>query len=102
MTMSASDEIKDIARDIRRLHCTAFYQYAALVDDVVLGRIRDEASIERIMDGLVCFCNNPECMELFKRLCRCTLYQYPQMVKDYIDCYRLLFESQPEEERNDD
>ena len=92
----AYDEVKDLVEAIRGVHRIALIQYTPLVDDVLSGKIADEASIERIMDGLLSFCDSQECMTLFKRLCRHIFYKHPQMVKDYISCYRMLYEEQPE------
>lgn len=97
-SQQAYDDVKEIVEMIRSLHRSAALQYSILVDDVISGRVADEKSIERIMDGLVGFCDSPECLGLFKKLCRHILHKYPQMVKDYIECYRMLYEEQTEGE----
>lgn len=89
-------KIAIIAEAIRNVYKRAAAEYTVLVGDVEAGRITDESSIEQILDGLLGFCDSEECFELFKRLCRHVLPKYPEMVKDYIDLYRELFDEQAE------
>ena len=94
----AFEEIAGFVRAVQKLNDIAVTEYKVLVEDVIAGRITDESSIERILDGLMSFCDSPECLELFKRLCRHTLYKYPEMTMDYVNCYRMLYEDQTEGE----
>lgn len=94
----AFEEITGFVRAVQKLNDIAATEYKALVEDVISGHITDEPSIERIMDGLMSFCDSPECLELFRRLCRHTLYKYPEMTMDYVNCYRMLYEDQTEGE----
>ncbi len=90
------EEISGFVRAVQKINDIAAAEYKVLVEDVISGRITDEPSIERIMDGLMSFCDSPECLELFKRLCRHTLYKHPEMTIDYVNCYRALYEEQEE------
>ena len=58
----------------------AYQQYSRLVEQVLNGRITEEREIERIMDGLVDFGDNPRLLELYKTLCRHVYYKYPALV----------------------
>lgn len=48
--------------------------------------------IERIMDGLVDFGDNPRLLELYKTLCRHVYYKYPALVGEHTALFRLQFE----------
>lgn len=48
--------------------------------------------IERIMDGLVDFGDDPRLLELYKTLCRHVYYKYPALVGEHTALFRLQFE----------
>ena len=60
--------IREIVQDISRLMDAAYQQYSRLVEQVLNGRITEEREIERIMDGLVDFGDDPRLLELYKTL----------------------------------
>lgn len=55
--------IREIVQEISRLMDAAYQQYSRLVEQVLNGRITEEREIERIMDGLVDFGDDPRLLE---------------------------------------
>ena len=62
--------IREIVQEISRLMDAAYQQYSRLVEQVLNGRLNEEREIERIMDGLVDFGDNPRRLELENTFCR--------------------------------
>ncbi len=58
--------IRETVQRLSRLMDTAYQQYSQLVEQVVKDRITGEQEIERIMDGLMDFGDNPRLLELYK------------------------------------
>ena len=58
----------------------------------ISGSITEEREIERIMDGLVDFGDDPRLLELYKTLCRHVYYKYPALVGEHTALFRLQFE----------
>ena len=68
--------IREIVQEIFRLMDAAYQQYSRLVEQVLNGRITEEREIERIMDGLVDFGDNPRLLETVQKpLCPPCLLQ---------------------------
>ena len=84
--------IREIVQEISRLMDAAYQQYSRLVEQVLNGRITEEREIERIMDGLVDFGDDPRLLELYKTLCRHVYYKYPALVGEHTALFRLQFE----------
>ena len=84
--------IREIVQEISRLMDAAYQQYSRLVEQVLNGRITEEREIERIMDGLVDFGDNPRLLELYKTLCRHIYYKHPALVREHAAIFRLQFE----------
>ena len=84
--------IREIVQEISRLMDNAYQQYSHLVEQVLSGRITEEREIERIMDGLVNFGDDPRLLELYKTLCRHVYYKYPALVGEHTALFRLQFE----------
>jgi len=61
-----------------------------IIDQTLLPN--EEREIERIMDGLVDFGDNPRLLELYKTLCRHVYYKYPALVGEHTALFRLQFE----------
>lgn len=87
-----TEDIKQIAAEINQLTSRAYVQYSSLVNGVLNDQITDVESIERIMDGLVDFSNDPRFLEIYKDLCRHIYYRYPQLVGEHVALFRLQFE----------
>ena len=92
--------IREIIQEISRLMDAAYQQYSRLVEQVLNGRITEEREIERIMDGLVDFGDDPRLLELYKTLCRHIYYKHPALVKGHIALFRLQFEETEDEEHH--
>lgn len=92
--------IGEIVQEISLLTDTAYQQYSRLVEQVLSGRITEEREIERIMDGLVDFGDDPRLLELYKTLCRHIYYKHPALVKGHIALFRLQFEETEDEEHH--
>ena len=92
--------IREIVQEISRLMDAAYQQYSRLVEQVLNGSITDEREIERIMDGLVDFGDNPRLLELYKTLCRHIYYKHLALVKGHIALFRLQFEETEDEEHH--
>ena len=84
--------IREIVQEISRLMDAAYQQYSRLVEQVLNGSITEEREIERIMDGLVDFGDDPRLLELNKPLCRHIYYKHLALVKGHIALFRLQFE----------
>lgn len=93
-------EIREIVQEISHLMDTAYQQYSRLVEQVLSGRITEEREIERIMDGLVDFGDDPRLLELYKTLCRHIYYKHLALVKGHIALFRLQFEETEDEEHH--
>lgn len=70
--------------------------YVQAVGAVLTGRITAENEIERIMDGLLDFGDDPQFLALYKKLCRHVYHFYPQMVGEHIHLFRMQFEEKEE------
>ena len=92
--------IREIVQEISRLMDAAYQQYSRLVEQVLNGSITEEREIERIMDGLVDFGDDPRLLELYKTLCRHIYYKHLALVKGHIALFRLQFEETEDEEHH--
>ena len=92
--------IREIVQEISRLMDAAYQQYSRLVEQVLNGRITEEREIERIMDGLVDFGDDPRLLELYKTLCRHIYYKHLALVKGHIALFRLQCEETEDEEHH--
>ena len=75
--------IREIVQDISRLMDAAYQQYSRLVEQVLNGSITEEREIERIMDGLVDFGDDPRLLELYKTLGRHGYDKDPGLVGEH-------------------
>lgn len=82
---------------IEMLKKGAYKRYSTLVDEVLADRLTDEASIERIMDGLTDFGDYPEFLDLYRKLCRHVYYHYPTLVGEHVSLFRALFMTKDED-----
>ena len=64
------DDIGRIAAEFPRLYREAARQYGVEVESLVGSGSSDVNRIERTLDGLLDFAADPDCLELFRRLCR--------------------------------
>lgn len=85
--------IGSLGQDLQTLRDRAYNQYSAFVGQVLNGQISDKQSIERIMDGLLDFCDEERFISIYRQLCRHIYYQYPQLVGEHIALFRAQFET---------
>lgn len=96
------EDVEVIARKIKELHDLAYVQYSQLVDAVLAGSLTDERQIEHILDGIIDFGDDLRFLELSKKLCRHIYYQYPQLVGNFVNMYRMMFEEKEDTDGNGD
>ena len=96
------EDVEVIARKIKELHDLAYVQYSQLVDAVLAGSLTDERQIEHILDGIIDFGEDLRFLELSKKLCRHIYYQYPQLVGNFVNMYRMMFEEKEDTDGNGD
>jgi hypothetical protein len=89
-------DIKQIADQIQDLRDLAYAQYSRAVDAILAGRMTDRKQVEQLLDGLLDFCDEPRFLELTKKLCRHIYYKYPELVGDFVNMFRLMFEEKEE------
>ncbi|MBI4412404.1 MAG: hypothetical protein HY541_07975 [Deltaproteobacteria bacterium] len=67
-------------------------QYAIEVENILLTQSRDACRIQRLLDGILDFCFDPNLFGLYKKLCR---YYYgidPVATASYVYAYRDMWE----------
>jgi len=89
-------ELEETIYALNRLRDSAFAQYTTLVDSVLRNEITDQRQLERIMDGLLDFCDEERFLQIYKKLCRHIFYRHPQMVGEHIRLFRAQFEDADE------
>lgn len=95
----ALNAIKGAVEGISTLRNVAYSQYSTLVNQVLNNQINDEHKLEKIMDGLVDFCDEDRFIELYRSLCRHIYYQYPQLVGEHVALFRAQFETNTDKEQ---
>ena len=88
--------IGSIVDGIATLKNAAYQQYSSLVDSIVCDHITEEREIERIMDGLLDFCDEERFIEIYRKLCRHIYYHYPELVGEHVALFRAQFETADE------
>ena len=91
------DIMQELADRLRSLRDEAFTQYSRLVEQVLNDRITDKCELERIMDGLLDFCDEERFIEIYRKLCRHIYYKHPQLVGEHVALFRAQFETAEEE-----
>jgi len=88
--------IRELAESISDLNRQAVREYAPVVDSIIRIRSRDVRYIERTLDGLLDFCGYEPTLQLYRQLCR---YYYdidPVATVSYVNAYREMWDSEPE------
>jgi hypothetical protein len=101
MERKADPQMDDLARSIGELAKTldplahrAQQQYASEVENVLRIQCRDPNRIERLLDGLLDFCFDPEILRLFKKIARYYFQINPVAAKEYVNTYREMWDSE--------
>lgn len=93
-----SSELKKLLETYSAIHTEALRVYRPLVRSVINGAITEKQDIERIFDGLINFCGEPEFVELLKELGRYMYRKEPAMVAEYILLYKEIYDSDEEDD----
>ena len=86
------DELHTLLARLEDQKKQIYVHYQDLVGAVLINQIVSEREIEAIMDGLLDFCDDEKFLGLYKKLCRHIYYQYPQLVGEHVNLFRLQFE----------
>lgn len=76
----------------------AYGIYLPKVDALIKNNIKDEKTIEALLDRLLSFCEDEQMLSVFKRLCRYYWDINPEATADYVGYYRETFEADSDEE----
>lgn len=82
------EQIRPLAIQIQALNQQAYVSYKPEVERLITYRVRDEKTIQRLLDGLLDFCGDEKVLSLYKKLCRYYWDINPQATADYINIYR--------------
>lgn len=85
--------VEDIALQIKNLRDRAYQQYSDLVKQILSGQISDMQSIEKIMDGLLDFCDEERFIDIYRQLCRHIFHRHPALVGEHVALFRAQFET---------
>lgn len=85
--------VEEFALQIKHLRDQAYKQYSSLVQQTLREQITDIQSIEKIMDGLLDFCDEERFIEIYRQLCRHVYHKYPELVGEHIAIFRAQFET---------
>ena len=88
----------ELARGLSDLGRRAVAAYAPIVDEIVRTRSTDVRHIAHTLDYMLGFCYNPEMLLLYKKLCRHYYFIDPEAAFGYVDAYREMWDSEPEEQ----
>lgn len=86
------NEINAIVESFRTLNEQALVVYTPMVEDICSRKSVSAKELENLLDGLVSICISDDMTELFKRVCRCFYYQYPEVITDYVYLYKEMYE----------
>ena len=84
-------EIQALSEQYANVQQSISAAYTHLVDGVCCGQICDDRSIKAIMDSLPEYGDIPECLALYKRLCRFDYEKHPRNRGNFDALFRLLF-----------
>ena len=85
-------ELQSLLKEYDEQKKQIFLHYQQLVAFVISLEITSKEEIEKIMDGLLDFCDNEEFLKLYKELCRHVYNHHPQLFLEYNNIFRILFE----------
>ena len=85
--------VKELALQINDLRNRAYRQYSALVQQVLSDQISDKESIEKILDGLLDFCDEERFIDIYRQLCRHIYHRHPTLVGEHVALFRAQFET---------
>ena len=86
--------IKPLAEQLQQLYKQAYVLYKPEVDHLIKAQIKDENTIQHLLDGLLDFCADSQVLLLFKKLCRYYWDINPVATADYVNFYREMWDSE--------
>lgn len=99
MTDTLLDNVSSLAKQMQGLARQAHAEYSREVDAVILDGSRDPRRIERLLDGILDFCFDPEMLQLYKKLCRHYFSIDPAATAEYIHAYRDMWDSEQKKDQ---
>lgn len=90
-------EIKALAEQIQSLNKRAFIVYQPEVDTVINAKIKDENTIQHLLEGLLDFAYDAQMLGLYKKLCRHYWTINPLATANYVNLYREMWDSEKEQ-----
>lgn len=92
------ESVSGLAHQLTALNEQAVGLYRPTVEDLIHTDNRDQAEIERTLDGLLGFCGDDAALMLYRRLCRHYWQYNPEATASYINAYREMWDSEDEVE----
>ena len=96
-TNPETKKLVELIEQLEALKKDVLQQATRSVDLVMAGVITDKAEIEKILDSLLDFGDDSRFFELFQKLCRHIYRQYPDVAVEYVNIFRMMFDSDSEE-----
>ncbi|MDP3928861.1 MAG: hypothetical protein Q8R57_07545 [Bacteroidota bacterium] len=87
------EELRPLIEQIQALHLQAYKLYLPEVDTLIRNKIKDDKTIQLLLDRLLDFCGEEQMLSLFKKLCRYYWDINPQATADYIQYYREIYDA---------
>lgn len=91
------EDLIPLIKQLQALHRQAYWQYLPKVDALIQNNMKDDKTIQAVLDRLLDFCGEEQMLSLFKKLCRYYWDINPQATADYINLYRELFDAESHE-----
>ena len=86
-------DIQSISEELSNLARLAIEQYAPLVEEIIVQKIRDEHHIESTLDRLLDVCFDDRILFLYRKLCKYYYNINLQATIDYINYYKEIYDS---------
>ena len=100
MTDTLVQNIGGLLSGAQRLARQAYAEYSSEVDSVINEQSSDPKRIERLLDGILDFCFDPEMLHLYKKLCRYYFAIDPEATVSYVNFYRDMWGDDGKETEN--
>ena len=97
MTDTLVQNISGLLSGAQRLARQAHAEYGPEVEAVIHEQSRDPKRIERLLDGILDFCFDPEMLRLYKKLCRYYFEIDPDATVSYVHSYRDMWDDDGKE-----
>jgi hypothetical protein len=89
-------EIKALAEQIQALNKQAFILYQPEVDALINAKIKDDKTIQRLLERILDFAHDAQILLLFKKMCRYYWTINPAATAEYVNLYREMWDSKNE------